>query len=316
MFSLPALIMPCMQRVPQQLSARRDAVFGFLDYCFCIAYLTCIPRLRCNNTTDYPMNNFIDIATDGTIRTLTLNRPEKRNALHPDLVGELQDALEQAASDRHVRVLILTGAGSVFCAGADLSYLEQINMNSLLENRDDSTRLMEMFATLCRSPLPVIARVNGHAIAGGCGLALACDIIVASEKARLGFTEVRIGFVPAIVMRLLVQRVGMGRARELLLRGNLLSAVQAHRIGMIDHVQSENELDNAVHELANDIAVNTSQSAVAMTKKLLMNIESLGMNEAMRFGADMNALSRETDDFRKGIASFLDKSPLDWTESD
>jgi len=262
------------------------------------------------------MNNFIDIATDGTIRTLTLNRPEKRNALHPDLVGELQDALEQAASDRHVRVLILTGAGSVFCAGADLSYLEQINMNSLLENRDDSTRLMEMFATLCRSPLPVIARVNGHAIAGGCGLALACDIIVASEKARLGFTEVRIGFVPAIVMRLLVQRVGMGRARELLLRGNLLSAVQAHRIGMIDHVQSENELDNAVHELANDIAVNTSQSAVAMTKKLLMNIESLGMNEAMRFGADMNALSRETDDFRKGIASFLDKSPLDWTESD
>jgi methylglutaconyl-CoA hydratase len=258
------------------------------------------------------MKEFIEVRTNRTIRTITLNRPEKRNALHAGLVKELHEALLQAGRDTQLRVLVLTGAGEAFCAGADLSYLEEISSNSVSENREDSERLMDMMLALRTHPLPVIARLNGHAIAGGCGLALACDIVVAAESAQLGFPEVRIGFVPAIVGRLLTDRVGIGRARELLIRGNLLSAVEAQAHGMVNHVVSPEQLDDTVYGIAGEIATQTSPQAVAMTRQLLLDIAPRELEDAMRYGADFNALSRATEDFRTGIRAFLEKKRPEW----
>lgn len=258
------------------------------------------------------MHEFIEVTTEGSIRTITLNRPDKRNSLHAGLVRELHGALLDAAGSPELRVIVLTGAGNTFCAGADLSYLEEISSNSVSENHGDSLRLMDMMLALRTHPLPVIARLNGHAIAGGCGLALACDIVVAAEGAQLGFPEVRIGFVPAIVGRLLTERVGIGRARELLIRGNLLSAVEAQAWGMVNHVVSSERLDDTVYGIASEIASKTSPQAVAMTRQLLLDIAPRDLEDALRYGADFNTLSRSTTDFAKGIRSFLEKKPPSW----
>ncbi len=258
------------------------------------------------------MHEFIEVTTEGTIRTITLNRPDKRNSLHAGLVRELHEALLDAAASPELRVIILTGAGNTFCAGADLAWLEDISRNSVTENRADSLRLMDMMLALRSSPLPVIARLNGHAIAGGCGLALACDIVVAVEDARLGFPEVRIGFVPAIVARLLTERVGIGRARELMIRGHLLTAAEARDYGMVNHVVPAEKLDEMVMGIAREIAEQTSPQAVSMTRQLLLDIASRSLEDAMRYGADFNALSRETEDFRAGIRAFLEKKAPEW----
>ncbi|MCZ7557965.1 MAG: enoyl-CoA hydratase-related protein [Bacteroidia bacterium] len=258
------------------------------------------------------MPEFLRILDDGPIRTITLHRPEKRNSLHAGLVYELHEALRSAGSDTQLRALVLTGAGEAFCAGADLAYLEDISRNSVAENHTDSLRLMDMMLALRTHPLPVIARLNGHAIAGGCGLALACDIVVAAEAARLGFPEVRIGFVPAIVGRLLTERVGIGRARELLIRGNLLSAKEAQAWGMVNHVVPPERLDETVYSIAKEIATQTSPQAVSMTRQLLLDIAPRDLGDAMRYGAEFNALSRSTADFAKGIRSFLEKKPPSW----
>jgi methylglutaconyl-CoA hydratase len=258
------------------------------------------------------MHEFIEVTTEGSIRTITLHRPEKRNSLHAGLVSELHEALQRAGRETQLRALVLTGAGEAFCAGADLAYLEDISRNSVAENHRDSLRLMDMMLALRTHPLPVIARLNGHAIAGGCGLALACDIVVAAEAARLGFPEVRIGFVPAIVGRLLTERVGIGRARELLIRGNLLSAMEAQAWGMVNHVVPPERLDETVYGIAKEIATQTSPQAVSMTRQLLLDIASRDLGDAMRYGAEFNALSRSTADFAKGIRSFLEKKPPSW----
>lgn len=255
----------------------------------------------------------ITLSTSDTTLTITLNRPDKRNALHAGLVRELHAALRDAACDDELRAVVLTGAGSTFCAGADLSYLEEISRNSIMENQADSLRLMELLGMLRSHPLPIVARLNGHAIAGGCGLALACDIVIADERARLGFPEVRIGFVPAIVTRLLVDRVGPGRARELLLRGHLLSAQEAWTAGMVNHVVAPEALDTRVTEVVTDFTQQCSREAVALTKRLFLDIEDMSAAEAMRMGAGYNVLSRETGDFREGVASFLEKRPPRWS---
>jgi methylglutaconyl-CoA hydratase len=258
------------------------------------------------------MHEFIHAQTTGAVHRIALNRPDKRNSLHAGMVRELHEAVHDASCNPDLRVIVLTGEGSAFCAGADLAWLEQINRNSTLENRDDSQRLMELLLTLRTCSLPIIARVNGHAIAGGCGLALACDIVLAADHALFGFPEVRIGFVPAIVATLLTERVGPGRTRELLIRGNLLTAQQAWQTGMINHVTPAEKLDELTDSIATEIATETSPQAVAMTRRLLLDIAHRDLEDAMRFGADSNALSRETDDFRSGINAFLRKTGIQW----
>lgn len=258
------------------------------------------------------MPAFIEIDDNAAIRTITINRPDKRNALNAEVVAELQEAFDAAERDPSVRVIVLTGRGGVFCAGADLAYLQRINNNSVLENAEDSRRLMRLMYAIRMSTKATIARVNGHAIAGGCGLALTCDIVFAVEDAKFGFTEVRIGFVPAIVMKLLMERCGMGTARELLIRGNLVDAALAKEYGMVNHIVSAERLDDAVMHVAREIATETSPQAVAMTKQLMRDVASRDMADAMSLASWQNAISRATPDFRTGVESFLNKTKLNW----
>ena len=258
------------------------------------------------------MAEYITVTRDGAVATLAIARAEKRNALNAEVVRELHDAFTALDEDEAVRVIVLTGDGAVFCAGADLAYLQMINDNSVLENAEDSRTLMDMMHAIRCSTTPTIARINGHAIAGGFGLALTCDILVATESARFGFTEVRIGFVPAIVMKLAMERAGNGRARELLIRGHLIDAREALRMGLLNHVVSEDALDETVRGIAAEIATETSPQAVAMTKQLMLEVSSRELTDAMRFAARQNAISRETEDFSKGIAAFLEKRKPEW----
>jgi methylglutaconyl-CoA hydratase len=260
------------------------------------------------------MSESVLVERRGRVAVLTLNRPERRNALNPEMSAALRAAALDAGRDADVRVIELTGAGEAFCAGADLAHLQRLATFSPAENEADSRALMEMFAAVRFCPKPVVARVNGHAIAGGCGLALCCDIVAAAAGAKLGFTEVRIGFVPAIVMRLAVDRAGASRARDLLLRGHLVEAAEAMRLGLVDHVAPRGDLDALADGIADEIASACSPQALAFTKRLLDDTAGLSLRDAMERGVTMNAMSRGTRDFQEGVRSFLEKRPPRWDE--
>ncbi len=248
----------------------------------------------------------------GPVLTLTLNRPEKRNALNAGLVAMLTDALDGAARKESIRAIILTGEGPVFSAGADLESLQALQTATEEENLADSGRLAELFEVISRHPKPVIAKVNGHAIAGGCGLAAVCDFSIAVEGAKLGFTETRIGFVPAIVAVFVLRKLGEAAARDLLLRGHLITASEAARIGLVTRTVPADELDAAADELADELSRETSGSAVALTKELLAELPGMSLRDALDYAARLNARARATDDCKAGIAAFLNKTEPPW----
>ena len=258
------------------------------------------------------MDNLITYRVEERIATITLNRPEKRNALNGELIAALGLALEEAAADDVVRVVILTGAGSVFSAGLDLEELRRLRENTALENEEDARRLADLYTRIYLHPKPVIARINGHAVAGGCGLAAACDISIAVEGAKVGFTEVRIGFVPAIVSVFALRRIKETEARNLLLRGHLISAVEAVTYGLLTMAVPPEELDEEVAHVVNEIATETSASAVALTKRMLAQLPGMGFQEALAYAAQVNAFARGTEDCKAGIDAFLSKSAPPW----
>ncbi|WP_022835290.1 enoyl-CoA hydratase/isomerase family protein [Salisaeta longa] len=262
------------------------------------------------------MSDVLQIRTEGPVQTLTLNRPAKRNALNGALVARLHQALDDAAANDAVRVLVLTGAGSVFSAGADLAALKALRTAGPMQNRNDSRQLADLFAAVYTHPKPVIAKVNGHAIAGGSGLAAVCDLAVAAEGAKMGFTEVRIGFVPAIVMVFVRRKLGETVARDLLLRGRLLDTQEAAALGLITAAVAPDALDERVATLANELATETSGSAVALTKQMLAQVPGMGLHEALDYAVQMNAFARATDDCQAGIQAFLDKEPPPWKRTD
>lgn len=245
--------------------------------------------------------------------TITLNRPEKRNALDDAMVGELGTAFQQAARDQNVKVIILRGAGPAFCAGADLEYLSRIAKYDLEENRADSNKLAHLFKTIYELRKPVIAAVHGPALAGGCGLASVCDIVIATEEsASFGYTEVRIGFIPAVVMIFLIKRVGEGKARELVLRGNTISANEAAAIGLVNIVVPAAVFEQTIGKLVSDLLQNNSLLAMGLCKEMLSKLHGLNLMEALDFAANMNAAARMTPDCKEGIAAFLNKEKLQW----
>lgn len=252
---------------------------------------------------------------DGPVLTLTFNRPDKRNALDGELVEALTEALEVAASDEEVRVIVLTGAGRAFSAGADLAALRALQSASAEANLADSARLAALFEAIYRHPKPVIAKVNGHAIAGGCGLAAVCDFALVADGARLGFTEVRIGFVPAIVSLFVVRKLGEAAARDLMLRGHLIGADEAVRVGLVTRSLPADELDAATDALAREIASETSGTAVALTKRLLADAPAMALREGLDYAIQLNALARSSADCRAGVQAFLDKKPTPWREA-
>lgn len=258
------------------------------------------------------MADLVHQRIDGPVATLTLNRPDKRNALNDELVTALRRALADIAGDAFVRAIVLTGAGSVFSAGADLAALQNLQTASPLENKDDSAHLAGLFEAIYQHPKPIIAKVNGHAIAGGCGLAAVCDFSLAVEPAKLGFTEVRIGFVPAIVSVFIIRKLGEATARDLLLRGRLIDAPTAARMGLITRAVPPDDLDDAVANLAHELATETSGSAVRLTKKLLADLPGMGLQEALDHAVMMNAFARGTDDCQAGISAFLNNEDPPW----
>jgi methylglutaconyl-CoA hydratase len=252
--------------------------------------------------------------TRGPTAVLTLDRPDKRNALNAALVGRLKDALAETAEDDDVRTVVLTGAGSAFSAGADLASLEALQEASPEENLADSEHLAALFEQIYRHPKPVIAKINGHAIGGGAGLAAVCDFSLIAEEARVGFTEVKIGFVPAIVMVFVRRKLGETAARDLLLRGRLLSGTEAAEVGLVTRAVPEGRLDARAEELADEMATETSPAAVRLTKEALAQTGGMGLSEALGYATRLNAFARSTDDCQAGVRAFLEKRDPPWKE--
>lgn len=247
----------------------------------------------------------IEFNIENEIGILKLNRPEKRNALHPDLVKSIINQLDETENNNTLKILIITGNGTSFCAGADLSYLKNLQKNNLFMNKKDSDFLAQFFLKLYKFPKPTIAAVNGPAIAGGCGLATACDFIIADvNSAKFGYSEVKIGFLPAIVSYLLLKRVSEAAAKELLLTGKIIDSIYAEKIGLINKT-SENVFEDSM-SLAKELIKNSIYSMIE-TKKLIQNISSMNINSAISFSSTYNSVSRSSQDFINGINSFLNK---------
>lgn len=241
---------------------------------------------------------------DGTISRITLNRPEKRNALNGELIAELTNALRVSVDADETRAIIISAAGPDFCSGADLASLQKISEASVAENVDDARSLLNLFVLIRQVPLPVIAAVHGRALAGGCGLATACDLVLASSSARFGYPEVKIGFVPAMVLAILRRNVSEKHAFELLTRGRQFGAQEAKELGLVNEVFGDETFAQEVIAYTKKFE-GTSKSAVALTKSLLYQVDGFAYLEALETGADVNVIARMTEDCQKGITRFL-----------
>ena len=252
-------------------------------------------------------NKAVLYSLEGSVVRITINRPEKRNALNDLVIGGIKDALSAAEASEAVRVVVLTGAGTDFCSGADLSALQKISGASVAENAADARSLMELFTCMRNLSLPIVAVVRGRALAGGCGLASAADIVLAAASARFGYPEVKIGFVPAMVMAILRRNVSEKHAFELLTRGGEISAKEAQELGLVNRVFSDDSFDDDVMAYLEGFE-KLSKSAVALTKSLLYQIDGMAFAEALETGADANVIARMTEDCQQGIARFVTKT--------
>ncbi len=254
------------------------------------------------------MNTFQQIIyhSENSIAFITLNRPEKRNALGEVLIQELKQALLLAEADTDVLVVVIRAAGKDFCAGADLAQIEKISQASILENIEDASQLADLFLQIRRLGKPVIAAVHGRALAGGAGLASACDVIVAARTAQFAYTETRIGFVPAIVSVIARRNVSEKIAFEWLTSARSISPEEALQAGLINRICDENNLNEEVEKIASGY-LNVSASAVALTKRLLYQIDALSFEQSIKAAIDVNAIARMTEDCQQGISKFLVK---------
>jgi methylglutaconyl-CoA hydratase len=245
-------------------------------------------------------------AVEGQIARVTLNRPDKRNALDAEIVGEIKAALREAALDESVRVVVIAGAGKDFCSGADLAALQRISTATVMENVEDARHLGELFLQMRRHPRPIVAAVRGRALAGGCGIATACDLVLAAASAQFGYPEVNIGFIPAMVMAILRRSVPEKRAFELITRGDILSAQTASDIGLINRVFADEEFEIRVADYVAQLA-KKSASAVSLSKSLLYHMDAMTFETALEAGVQLNAITRMTEDCRGGVEKFLKK---------
>ncbi len=255
----------------------------------------------------------ITLDQNDRVATVTLSQPARRNALDDVMIRELTDAFLAINRDVTSRVAVLTGEGKAFCSGMDLDYLRKFTDLGEHENLEDARNLLAMLRTVHTLRKPVIAMVNGPAMGGGCGLASACDFVFASsEHAQLGVPEVKIGFVPAVILIFLIKRMGESAAREFVLQGGVLDAESAVRKGLATEVVPHERLRERVAEFARDLATSTSASSVTLTKDLLNRLSEMPLPDAMEYSAHLNALARKTDDFKRGLDSFLKKENPRW----
>jgi methylglutaconyl-CoA hydratase len=252
------------------------------------------------------MSDVLDVALKDGVLTLTLSRPDKRNALDSALIEALHAALDDADADSAVRVVAIRGAGKDFCAGADLSELLASADRAPADNERDALRLGELFLRIRKLARPVVAVVHGRALAGGAGLATACDIVLAARSAQLGYPEIQRGFVPAMVMTILRRLAGERAAFDLVATGRVLPAEEARALGLVTRTVDDDALDAAAAELLAALA-SRSATALALTKQLLYELDGLGFEDGIRLGARINAHARTTPDFRDAIAAFLSR---------
>lgn len=253
----------------------------------------------------------IQLAYEGRVATITLNRPDKRNAISFELIGDLLQALDEVAKSDAI-VLILTGAGKAFCSGMDLENLKALLGSTPEQNLQDSKTMVQLFRSLYEFPKVTIAAVNGPAIAGGTGLALLCDFTLAVPEAKFGYTEVRIGFVPAIVSTFLLRQIGEKQARDLLLTGRIFGAEEAARLGLVNEIVPGENLMARARELGS-ILIENSASSLRATKQLLTDHARMELDAHIDAAVRENAAIRQTADFREGISSFLEKRKPVWT---
>ena len=246
-------------------------------------------------------------SVDGAVARITLNRPEKRNALNDAVIAGIKESLTKASRDERVRVVVIAGAGKDFCSGADLSALQKIAGASVAENSADARLLLELFLLIRQLHVPVVAAVTGRALAGGCGLATACDLVLASASARFGYPEVKIGFVPAMVMAILRRNVSEKRAFELITRGGEIGAEQAKQFGLVNEVFPDESFESDVIQYVSEFE-KVSASAISLTKTLLYQMDGMSFPQALETGADVNVIARLTDDCQQRIAKFLQKN--------
>ena len=240
------------------------------------------------------------------VARISLNRPDKRNALDDQIVAEFADALRAADRDKEARVVVITGEGKDFCSGADLASLQRISDAGVAESMASARVMGELFVEMRRHRCPIIAAVRGRALAGGCGLATACDIILASESAQFGYPEVNIGFIPAMVMAILRRSVSEKRAFELITRGEIITATAAANIGMINRVFSDDQFDAEVEKYVLQLS-KKSASAVSLAKSLLYHMDGMTFEAAVESGIHLNAITRMTEDCKRGVEKFLKK---------
>jgi len=252
------------------------------------------------------MSDRVLVQVAGGVLTATLNRADKRNAIDTAMIDALLAALERADLDAGVRVVVVRGAGRDFCAGMDLNELLASADHTLEQNRHAALHFAELFVRMRRLPKPVVAVVQGRALAGGCGLATACDLILAAESAQFGYPEVQRGFVPAIVMTMLRRTVGEKIAFDLATTGRLLDGTEAAALGLASRVYEDADFEEQAAEVLRVLA-EASPSALAFTKQQFYQLDGLGFDEGLRLGADVNAVSRSTPDFRAALSAFLKK---------
>jgi methylglutaconyl-CoA hydratase len=250
--------------------------------------------------------NKILYRVENKIARVTLNRPDKRNALDSEIINEIKAALKEVTSDESVRVVLLTGAGKDFCSGADLAALQQISTATVMENVADAQNLGELFLQMRKHPRPIIAAVRGRALAGGCGIATACDLVLAAESAQFGYPEVNIGFIPAMVMAILRRSVSEKRAFELITKGEIINAQTAAEIGLINGMYGDDEFAEKVEEYVAQLAAK-SASAVSLSKNLLYHMDAMSFETALEAGVQLNAITRMTQDCKRGVERFLKK---------
>jgi methylglutaconyl-CoA hydratase len=254
----------------------------------------------------------LSVESSGHVATITLNRPEKRNAISIRMICDLHTALDSIEKTR-TRVVIITGTGKAFCAGIDLDYLQQISNQSASENQEDARRIAKLFRKIWSYSKPMIAAVNGHALAGGCGIATLCDFTIAVPEAKFGYTEVKIGFLPAIVSVFLSRQIGDKRTRDLLLTGRTMEASEAKEMGLVNEIVSAENLMQRVNELAETL-ISVSPSSVTRAKHLLTCAAAGGVDTDLERAVLESARIRSTPDFKEGVASFLEKRKPSWQD--
>ena len=246
------------------------------------------------------------------IATITLNRPEKRNALNAEVVNELTESLSKAEADDSVRAIILKANGNTFCSGADLDQLKAMQSATYEENLADSNRLKELFKKIYSLNKIVIAQVEGFALAGGCGLATVCDFTFCTPESKFGYTEARIGFVPAIVMVFLIRKIGEKKAAQLLLSADIISAQDALALGVVNQIHPKASIEQVVLNFTQKLITQNSAQSLAATKAMINQVQSQSLDNALNYAAQQNASARSSTDCKRGIQAFLNKENISW----